>query len=182
MNTAQSIGTISATRIYVDIVELLIGIAEIATALAGFTGVVVAFGSRSQGAWHPGDQLRLSFLLEASLTAAGFSLVALLTLAATQNEAVTWSLLSVLWASFSGGSLWVSHRRIQNNLDLHDDVDKIANRLTTMMFFSLIILQIANAAVWHQFPPFLAAIILNLAGAAMQFARLIRSAFHGRAQ
>ena len=78
--------------------------------------------------------------------------------------------------------MWVSHRRIQNNLDLHDDVDKIANRLTTMMFFSLIILQIANAAVWHQFPPFLAAIILNLAGAAMQFARLIRSAFHGRAQ
>ena len=44
-----------------DAVELLICIAEIATALAGFTGVVVAFGSRSQGTWHPGDRLRLAF-------------------------------------------------------------------------------------------------------------------------
>lgn len=54
-----------------DIVELLIGIAEIATALAGFSGVVVAFGSRSLGTWSPGDRLRLTFLLEASLTGGG---------------------------------------------------------------------------------------------------------------
>ncbi len=71
-----------------NIVELLIGIAEIATALAGFTGVVVAF-------------------------------------------------------------------------------------------MALIVLQLINAAVWHRFSPFLAAVTVNLAGAAMQFARLIRSAFRG---
>ena len=76
-----------------DIVELLIGIAEIATALAGFTGVVVAFGSRSEGAWHPGDRLRLGFLLEASLTAGGFSLLALLLFASSDNNALTWSVL-----------------------------------------------------------------------------------------
>ncbi|MEM8769622.1 MAG: hypothetical protein AAGE43_19470, partial [Pseudomonadota bacterium] len=71
-----------------DVVELLIGIAEIATALAGFTGVVVAFGSRSHGAWHPGDRLRLGFLLEASLTAGGFALLALLLLASMDAQAV----------------------------------------------------------------------------------------------
>ncbi|MEM8498892.1 MAG: hypothetical protein AAF542_12770 [Pseudomonadota bacterium] len=32
-----------------DYSELLIGIAEIAVALAGFTGVVVVFGSRKDG-------------------------------------------------------------------------------------------------------------------------------------
>jgi hypothetical protein len=37
----------------------------------------------------------------------------------------------------------------------------------------------ANIVLWQQFSPFLAAIILNLAGAAMQFARLIRSTFQG---
>ena len=46
-------------------------------ALAGFTGVVVVFGSRSEGSWHSGDRLRLGFLLEASLTAGGFALAAL---------------------------------------------------------------------------------------------------------
>ena len=40
-----------------NIDETLVGLAEIAIALAGFTGVVVAFGSRSEGAWHPGDPL-----------------------------------------------------------------------------------------------------------------------------
>ena len=161
-----------------DIVELLIGIAEIATALAGFTGVVVAFGSRSQGAWHPGDRLRLIFLLEASLTAAGFALLGLLALSAMKNEALAWSLLSGSWACATAISLWVSRVRIRTNLDVHDDVDKIANRATTLLFISVAIIQVLNIVLWQEFSPFLAALILNLAGAAMQFTRLIRSAFH----
>ena len=44
-----------------DYVEPLIGIAETAIALAGFTGVVVVFRSRSAGTWHPGDRLRLTW-------------------------------------------------------------------------------------------------------------------------
>ena len=88
-----------------DIVEILIGIAEIAIALAGFSGVVAAFGSRSKGAWHPGDRLRLGFLLEASLTAAGFALLALLVLSAVEDEALTWAVLSGSWAVFMAGSL-----------------------------------------------------------------------------
>lgn len=37
-----------------DFPEVLTGLAEIAVALAGFTGVVVVFGSRSEGSWHAG--------------------------------------------------------------------------------------------------------------------------------
>lgn len=161
-----------------DIVELLIGIAEIATALAGFTGVVVAFGSRSQGAWHPGDRLRLVFLLEASLTAAGFALLGLLVVSTLKSEPMAWSLLSGIWAIATVISLWMSRVRIRANLDVHDDIDKIANRIITLLFISVVILQMLNVVLWQQFPPFLTALILNLAGAAMQFARLIRSAFH----
>ncbi|MGI9325853.1 MAG: hypothetical protein ACR2PZ_11585 [Pseudomonadales bacterium] len=160
-----------------DIVELLIGIAEIATALAGFTGVVVAFGSRSQGSWHPGDRLRLVFLLEASLTAAGFSLLALLAIASLGNEPLPWRLLSALWFIYTGFSLWSSHRRIRTNLHEHHDVDQLANRVTFTLFLSVMALQALNVVLWQAFPAFLAALILNLAGAAMQFARLIRSAF-----
>ena len=63
-----------------EFTETLIGIAELAVALAGFTGVAVAFGSRDRGGWHPGDRLRLSFLLESSLTAGGFALFTLILL------------------------------------------------------------------------------------------------------
>lgn len=160
-----------------DVVELLIGIAEIATALAGFTGVVVAFGSRSQGSWHPGDRLRLGFLLEASLTAGGFSLLALLLLSLLADAETVWRLLSGAWFAFMSFSLLNSRRQIRSNLAEHGDVDRIANRVTALCFLSLMALQLPNLLLWHALWPFLAAIMLNLAGAAMQFARLIKSAF-----
>ena len=160
-----------------DVVELLIGIAEIATALAGFTGVVVAFGSRSQGSWHPGDQLRLGFLLEASLTAGGFSLLTLLLLSFLDDRAMTWRIASALWFGFMCYSLWRARRRIGTNVHDHGDVDRLANRLTVALFMTFMALQLVNVFYWHALWPFLGAIILNLAGAAMQFARLIRSAF-----
>lgn len=160
-----------------DVVELLVGIAEIATALAGFTGVVVAFGSRSQGSWHPGDRLRLGFLLEASLTAGGFSLLALLLLSCLDDQPTTWSIVSGLWFVFMCFSLWLSHRRISANAARHGDVDRVANRVTASCFMTVMALQLANLALWQVLWPVLAAVIMNLAGAAMQFARLIRSAF-----
>ena len=161
-----------------DVVELFIGIAEIAIAMAGFTGVVVAFGSRSDGAWHPGDRLRLNFLLEASMTAAGFSLLALLTLTAVGSSAAAWQVLSTLWCVFMGGSLWRSRRKIRANMDAHADIDRVANRLTGAVFGLVILVQVGNVVVWQDLPAFLVAVISNLAGAAMQFFRLIRSAFH----
>ena len=67
--------------------------------------------------------------------------------------------------------------QIRSNLDDHGDVDRVANRLTAACFLVLMALQLANLAALQAMWPFLAALILNLAGAAMQFARLIRSAF-----
>ena len=160
-----------------EFVELLVGIAEIAVALAGFTGVVVVFGSRSAGAWHPGDRLRLGFLLEASLTAGGFSLLALLLLSSIGDTDLTWAVASTAWGLYMVFSLYTSRRRIQQNSD-HGDVDRTANLLVAGLFIAVIMLQVANAVVWRQFAPFLAALFLNLAGATMQFARLIRTAFH----
>ncbi len=162
-----------------ELTELLIGIAEIAIAMAGFTGVVVAFGSRSQGAWHPGDRLRLAFLLEASLTAAGFALASLWLYTALGDAPWTWRVSSGAWVVATAISLWRSHRNIRINLDVHDDIDKVANLLTTTCFVLLAGLQLVNVLYWHSFAPFLGAVLLNLAGAAMQFARLVRSAFRG---
>ncbi|MEM7101271.1 MAG: hypothetical protein AAF541_23630 [Pseudomonadota bacterium] len=161
-----------------DVAEVLVGITEVAIALAGFSGVVVAFGSRGEGAWLPGDRLRLGFLLEASLTAAGFSLVALLLISAELNAALCWMIGSAAWASYMIFSLVTSRLALRENQDTHGDVDRNSNRVIAALFILLILLQAGNVFVWQQFWPFLAGLIVNLAGAAMQFGRLIRSAFH----
>jgi hypothetical protein len=160
-----------------DYPGVLVGLAEIAVALAGFTGVVVVFGSRSEGSWHPGDRLRLGFLLEASLTAGGFALAALVLYGSMPNAAYSWAIISSAWAVYMVYSLYRSHRRIRDNLEHHQDIDKFANRVVFTLFSTLIILQAINVLLWREFAPILAALVLNLSGAAMQFARLIRSAF-----
>ena len=160
-----------------DVPEILIGIAEIAIALGGFTGVVVAFGSRREGAWHPGDRLRLGFLLEASLTAAGFALLGLLLIAADLGSQTTWMVCSAAWAAFMVYSLVASRVALKVNQEAHGDIDRFANRVTATLFIVFIALQVANVLRLQELWPFLAGLVLNLAGAAMQFARLIRSAF-----
>jgi hypothetical protein len=162
-----------------DYAETLVGIAALAVSLAGFTGVVVAFGSRSRGSWHAGDRLRLEFLLEASLTAGGFALVGLVLYHSLGDAlGVAWAATSGAWAAFMGGSLYSSRARIRANLASHGDIDTLMNRVVFVCFLLSIVLQIVNVLHWHAFSPLLAALCLNLAGAAMQFTRLIRSAFH----
>ena len=162
-----------------DFPETLVGLAEIAISLAGFTGVVVAFRSSSHGSWQAGDRLRLSFLLESSLTAAGFALLTLVLLHVfPQSHSTAWTAGSSFWALFMPWSLYSSHRRIQAGLQKHDDIDQFANRLIFIVFCALILVQVGNAVLWKEFAPLLAALCANLAGAAMQFARLIYSAFH----
>lgn len=161
-----------------EVTETLIGVTEIAVALAGFSGVVVAFGSRREGSWHPGDRLRLGFLLEASLTAAGFSLLGLLLIYTQLERETCWALCSTLWACYMLISLIRSRAVLRENQDTHGDVDRFANKITVTVFVALIVLQGYNALSWQAFWPVLGGLILNIAGAAMQFTRLIRSAFH----
>lgn len=162
-----------------DYSETLTGVAELAVALAGFTGVAVAFGSRDRGAWHPGDRLRLHFLLESSLTAGGFALLSLVLLYSfPEAEYLAWVVGSFLWAAFMPWSLHSSRRRIQENQLIHGDIDQFANGMVFFIFALLVLVQIGNVFFWKTFAPLLGALCFNLAGAAMQFVRLIRSAFH----
>lgn len=105
--------------------EVLIGIAGIATSLAGFTGVVVVFGSRREGNWHPGDRLRLGFLLEASLTGGGFALLALILSNLPWGGPIGWASTSPAWAVYMVMSLYVSRQRIRENLASHGDVELV---------------------------------------------------------
>jgi hypothetical protein len=160
-----------------DFSGVLVGLTEIAVALAGFTGVVVVFGSRNADNWLPGDRLRMGFMLEASMTAGGFSLLALVLLSSLSEASRVWAVVSGLWAVYMVYSLYSSRQRIKENLTHHSDIDKTANHIVFALFSSLIVLQVLNVIVWREFAPLLAALVLNIAGSGMQFARLIRSGF-----
>ena len=159
-------------------VEILIGICEIAVAIAGFSGVVVVFGSRGEHGWHPGDRLRLGFLLESSLTAGALSLLAVIALSLIENRQTAWTVASAAWASVMVVSLFSSSRRLQVARAEHPDIDEFANRVMFVVFAVLIMVELANAVEWRAFGPVLVGLVMNLVGACTQFGRLIRSAFH----
>ena len=161
-----------------DIASVLLDITGIAVALAGFTGVVVAFGSRSNGTWDPGDRLRLGFMMEASLTAGGFSLLALALLSTNLKLDWVWKISSGGWVAFMLWSLYSSHTKIKQSTKKHEDIDKLSNRIVLCLFLVVVALQIVNILLWSTFSCFLIALISNVVGSAMQFARLIFSAFH----
>ncbi|MBV1904939.1 MAG: hypothetical protein KUG75_02585 [Pseudomonadales bacterium] len=71
--------------------------------------------------------MRLAFLLEASLTAGGFSLLALVLIHRISIQANTWSFTGGVWAIFMCFSLYRSHASIKLNRIAHGDIDKFAN-------------------------------------------------------
>ncbi len=146
-------------------------------ALAGFSGVVVVFGSRSQDGWHPGDRLRLSFLLESSFTAGALSLIALILLSLAADPQLAWMVASLLWAAGMTFSLATSSKRLRNARREHPDTDDRANRAMLAACSVLIVIELVNAASWRSFGPLLAGLVMNLFGACTQFGRLIQSAF-----
>lgn len=92
--------------------EALLALAQFSLALAGFTGVVIAFGWRG-GDWHAADSFRIWRALFTSLGAAFLSLVPVaIELLGVEGEAVwRWSsaafaFYAILWASFDAPRHW----------------------------------------------------------------------------
>ena len=74
--------------------ETLLTLAEIAVALAGFTGIVGALGQRSAGADRALGWLRLRAMLEVSLRNAAFAILPLPFLGFAGDETLVWRIAS----------------------------------------------------------------------------------------
>lgn len=92
--------------------DALLALAQFSLALAGFTGVVIAFGWR-EDEWHAADAFRTWRALVTSLACAFLSLVPIaLELLGLKGEAVwRWSsavfaVYSVIWAFFDARGHW----------------------------------------------------------------------------
>ena len=81
-------------------VDILLTMAEVAIALAGFAGVVTAFQRWGAGEWPPASLIRFRSMVELSLGAFAFSLIPLVFVLGDISGRATWATCSVLLAVF----------------------------------------------------------------------------------
>ena len=90
--------------------EILHALSEVATAFAGFAGIVIVLGGRARGAWQPGDTPILIGLLACSLGVVFFGFVPDLVQAAHLDSARTWQVSAFLFASYHLAVVLIQYR------------------------------------------------------------------------
>lgn len=150
--------------------------AQVAIALAGFTGVVAVFGTNPVHEWSRLNGLRLRLLLTMSSIPVALCLIALVLLTTGLREAVIWRLVSGLSAfvfmTASGTAQRAMSRVPARDLD-QPDGSRTIFYTTGAVGAAAILLLIYNTIVLAAFWPFLAAVVVSMLAALLQFVRLV---------
>jgi hypothetical protein len=164
--------------------DLLQTIAEIAIALAGFTGVVAFLGQRARGEWRPVDLFRFNQLLGGSLAALLFSFTPILLFKMGVPEPIAWRWSSGLIAAYLAVTVVLSSGRLRRlpggqRAEIIPWVLMLLLAIMTAVFV-LQILCAAGIAYSGEPGPVLVGLVWLLAFAAFQFLRLLRMLQVGR--
>jgi hypothetical protein len=161
--------------------EALSTAAQIAVALAGFAGVVVAFRSRSLHEWLPLDKFRLLILLGNALVPLFACLFAMLLLTIKPTPLSIWRwcngfslLLSFPFGFLTWRRLSELGPRVIKNMGAYRYLFYMVGILGTAVG----LLQVYNALLSGVFWLFYAAVILPLAIGTLQFALMILRSPH----
>jgi hypothetical protein len=147
----------------------LIGVAEIAVAIAGFSGIAAALRHGAAHTWPRADRDRFVDLLTHSGIALFASLIPLVFGYRGGLDPDLWATSSFFWASCGAIGIGMSMRRSRGR---GRALQAPANLVVTGMFFGVLLLQVYNVAVLRAFWPYLAGLIMNLSFAFMQFMAL----------
>jgi hypothetical protein len=151
--------------------------AQVAITLAGFAGVVAAFGERGVREWTAFDRFRLRLMLASSSYPTMLSLAGLLLLNTGMPDGLRWRVLSALAAATLVGVnlLNVPQFRAFST----GGMGEITRGSRRMFTFTVIVgnltlvLLIGNAVWLAAFWPFFFAIVVGIGLALVQFVRLI---------
>ena len=151
--------------------SILIVIAEVSVALAGFSGIAAAFGRRQQRTWSDDERAKLANLLNHSGIALFASLVPLIFGSQADGfDRSLWMICSLLWVFFASFGLWFSIRTL---LRARREGGVETFPLSLVGFMALWIFQVANALIWQLAWPYFLALTGNLAFAFVQFMSLV---------
>jgi hypothetical protein len=156
--------------------EALSATAQLAVALAGFAGVVVAFRSRSLHEWTKVDKFRLRILLLNSGIPFVLSLIGMMVLAANIFPAPIWrwcsgSAFLLIWLAAIGYSRMF--RRFSREELEAAGTSRALFYTSGLIGTAVTLLQLYNVIVLAAFWPFFAAIAVLLIIAMVQFVRLV---------
>jgi hypothetical protein len=150
--------------------------AQVAVALAGFAGIVAAFGRGPIQEWPPAARLRLKFLLATGLLPLAWSLFGLMLLVSPLPDPVIWQYCSGISAiTLILGAIDNTREYLElSRTSLKDDQ-------SSHLFFAgsatagsiAILLQFWNVVMLHTFWPFFAMVVAAMVVCMLQFARFI---------
>jgi len=158
-------------------VMTLLGIASVAIAVSGFSGVVAVFGGRAEGKWTPEARFRTTNMLILSLGACLLSFVPLTEELAKIPDRMLWIVASSLLTAFCVFYYVYTVARLRNP-DLRRE-GVLVKWVMAAYFVCLtlaIVLQVLNvvdAVVERGAGPFIGGLILLLIPAGLQFAFLV---------
>lgn len=142
--------------------------AEVAIGLAGFASIFAAVLRRNPEIWGSSESLGFSILLSTAGGSLFASLVPFVAFAARLSEPTIWTLVSL---GFSLYLAVITVVRVHSARHSGAGLPVWAPVVST----GFVVLLVLNAALWHQFWPYLATIVWQLFGSFFVFVRLIGS-------
>jgi hypothetical protein len=150
--------------------------AQIATAIAGFAGVVATFRNESVHNWGQIQKFWLRLLLINSLLPLAFSMVGLLLLAVAPEPTAIWQWCSAFATLFLAPYAVMIFKSLAGFAPGQLEAAG-GTKYTSYSLFALLIsvclLQLFNIAILNSFWPYFGAIVTPLLGAMYQFMRLV---------
>ena len=157
--------------------EALSTSAQVGITLAGFAGVVAAFGERGVREWTPIDRFRLRLMLATSSYPTILSLAGLLLVNTNLSDGLKWRCLSAFAAAVLVGVNLLNLPRFRQYTAGALGAATRGSRITFVVSGILgniaLLLLIADAAWLAAFWPFYFAIVVGILLALLQFIRLI---------
>jgi len=161
---------------------ILTALAEIAVAIAGFSGIVVVLQGR-RGAWSETDRGRFSLLVQLSLGSVFFSLIPIVLHLIDSSESFVWRWSSGIWLVYISCAVPFRVRSLPRASG--SELDQSYGKALAFMFSTLtisVVLQIVNAGWLRVSWPYVVVLMLALLDASFLFVRLLRGVFAPAAQ
>ena len=160
---------------------ILTTLAEVAIAIAGFSGVVVALQNRTV-VWSEMDKLRFSMLLQVSFGGVLFSFVPIVLYLMHPSEPFVWRWSSGLWLVYIACTAAYRVPQLPRVSAPGSATSKAALWFVFSIFCTMVLLQVANV-VWLRVSwPHVITVILGMLLAFVLFVRLLRAVIGTPAQ
>lgn len=151
--------------------DLLLTIAEVAVAFAGFASITVLFRGRGAGKWAIPDVFRYGAMLRGSLCACLFSLLPIVLFRAGISEYWTWTLSSAGLLAYS--TLMSRVFVVLFRVGARANAEIARNAIAVGLNFSLQLLNLLGLGFDREAAPVLLGVGLLLANAGANFYRLV---------